>query len=200
MPGDPHPFEEVLHITPPAAVDKGELLADAKLGIRRTVADADEIRNTDFSGQFGGVYVRDLQSSYDLNSDSTALDDGDSCIIDAAGNHFIKLTAGSSELIERVITDSDVVAGEVAVEAADDVMLFNVTQPVTVTFPPAADRNGRKLTLKDVSGNASTNTITPEFDGAELCDGLPGSSFPVASNYGWQSFRPKTGGWYQLTD
>jgi len=87
MPGDPHPAGVALDTRNAATI-----LADEKLGLERIVADVDEVRGTDFTGQFGGIYVRETLRRYKLDTGSTAEDDGDDnaeCIIDGNGNHFV---------------------------------------------------------------------------------------------------------------
>jgi len=67
-----------------------------KLRMRLRVANADEVRNTDFSGYFGGLYTADAQAFYDIDtSDTTTPDDGAECIVDAAGNRFKRIDTGS---------------------------------------------------------------------------------------------------------
>lgn len=84
MPGNPHPADTAL-----ATRDATAIAADEKIGLRRTVADADEIRNGDFTGQFAGLEVRSNNRLYALDTSSVAEDDGSESIIDAAGNHFV---------------------------------------------------------------------------------------------------------------
>lgn len=76
-------------------VQKSNVIADDKTGKRRNMAAVDDVRNSDLSGQTAGIYVRAVQQFYDLDTtDTTTPDDGDSCIIDYAGNRFKKLDLG----------------------------------------------------------------------------------------------------------
>lgn len=75
-------------------VAKTDVRADDKAGHRRTLASVDVVRNTDLTGQFGGIYVASIQNFYDIDTEVLSEDDGDTIIIDNAGNHFVKLDIG----------------------------------------------------------------------------------------------------------
>jgi len=66
---------------------------------------------------------------------------------------------------------------------------------VTINMMLAAARNNLELTVKDVTGNASTNNISVVRASAEAIDGL--MTYLIASDYGANKFKPKTGG-YQV--
>jgi hypothetical protein len=155
MPGNPHPVDQWLDDR--NAVD-GK--AYAKLHDRVVVADADEVRNTDFSAQYGGVNVRSIGANYNLDADDLGTDDlsdTSDIIIDAAGNHFVRSTDTSAET-QRVVT----AAGTVTV-SADDVDIIIIQKTVgaatTVNLPSAADRT-RAVEIVDGKGDAATNNIT----------------------------------------
>ncbi|TXH84843.1 MAG: hypothetical protein E6Q77_01800 [Rhizobium sp.] len=80
-------------------VQKSNVIADDKTGKRRNMAAVDDVRNSDLSGQTAGIYVRAVQQFYDLDTtDTTTPDDGDSCIIDYAGNRFKKIDLGGGSI------------------------------------------------------------------------------------------------------
>lgn len=71
------------------AVSKSAVRSDDKTGKRRNVGDIATVRSGDFTGQSAGLYIREVQESYDLDTSDTATpDDGENCIVDAAGNRF----------------------------------------------------------------------------------------------------------------
>lgn len=105
---------------------------------------------------------------------------------------------GAAALVERTYTDDDISAGAVTLDNAADIHLFDLTVAADINIMAQADRDGVAITLKDVSGNAATNNLTPVFDGSETCDGLDGSAFALTTNYAWVTFKPAAGGWYQL--
>lgn len=70
-------------------VSKASARGFEKLRGRQRVADANEIRNTKFSGQFGGLYRADAKTFWDIDTeDTTTADDGINCVIDADGNRW----------------------------------------------------------------------------------------------------------------
>ncbi len=62
----------------------------------------------------------------------------------------------------------------------DQAILVNRASPATITLP--SPRAGRRLLIKDSSGNASTNNISILHHSSDLIDGY--SSFTLATNYG----------------
>lgn len=72
-------------------VSKAAVRGYEKQRVRQRVANADEIRNTKFSGQFGGLYKADTKTNFDIDAaDTTTPDDpaGVTCIVDADGNRW----------------------------------------------------------------------------------------------------------------
>lgn len=195
MPGNPHPLAVVYGA---GDVDKAAIIADGKIGYRRVVADNDEIRNTDFSGQYGGLYVRATRRRYYLDTESIAMDDDENALIDAAGNHWLFETEGS-EPLELEYTDADVVGGVITLDEGVAIAAINVTSAVTVQLLASAVHTSNEIVIKDIGGTAGTGAITPDFDGVEQCDGQDGSVFQIATPYGFIKFRKKSsGGWYSL--
>lgn len=187
MSGNPHPFA-----SPYANRDAAALLGATKQHERMVVADADEVRNTDFSGQFGGLYVRANAANYNLNTEDLSADDGVNTIIDGAGNHFLK-AVDAQEVTQRVHT----AAGAVTV-ADDDVDIVIVNKTVgaatTVNLPTAASRK-KPVRIVDGKYDAATNNITLDAFGSETIMGAltyvidqDGGSIivtPLADGSGW---------------
>lgn len=68
--------------------------------------------------------------------------------------------------------------------------------PITINMPAASTRNGVPLTVKDDSGNASTNNITINLNGAETVDGL--APWLVNADFGAVRLVPKAGSGYKV--
>ncbi len=82
-----HPIDLVL--VDGVNVAKSDVRGLTKLRVRLRMEDADEVRNTKLSLQYGGVYVASLQECFDLDTaDTTTADNGTTCIIDFDGNRF----------------------------------------------------------------------------------------------------------------
>lgn len=82
-----HPIESV--VVDGVDVAKSGFRSYAKSRHRLRVADADEVRNTDLAGQFGGLFVADLGGNFDLDTeDTTTADNGTTCIVDLNGLRF----------------------------------------------------------------------------------------------------------------
>jgi hypothetical protein len=64
---------------------------------------------------------------------------------------------------------------------------------VTLQTQASATRNGKEVTVKDSTGNASANNISILRTGAETIDGL--TTYPIASDFGAAYLRPVTGGY-----
>jgi hypothetical protein len=185
MPGNPHPV-----VAPYEAHDDQAIIGYHKLHGRVIVADADDVRNTDFSGQFGGLYIRSRRVNYILDTESILPDDDENTIIDAAGNHFLK----SSDLSAPTSVeygDADVSAGAITISNDADVVLINVTSSVDVNIPAAAERGGRILEIKAV-GSAG---FTPVLDGSETIDGNAPAGYEVTNVNGYLRLVPRTGGY-----
>lgn len=92
-----NPVSLIGGMTNTANVPKADIVGWAKARIRQRVADVTELRNTDFSGQVGGVYVATLGAIFDLNpTDTTSADDGSIVIIDLIGNRFTRVIVEAS--------------------------------------------------------------------------------------------------------
>lgn len=107
------------------------------------------------------------------------------------------LAVSSAQAEDRRYTDADVKDGAIIVAADVDNALFDVSAPVKITMPRAADRNGRPLLIKDVGGRAARARLTPVFAANDKCDGVAGEYPPLSSNYEWVIFAPTSGGWYR---
>lgn len=152
MPGNPHPA-----VAPFEDHDDQEIIAYARLHTRVQVADADEVGATDFTGQFGGLYVKTNSANYNLDTEDLSADDGVNVIYDAAGNHFVK-AVDAAESTQREVT----AAGAVTVSADDvDIIVINKTvgAATSVALPSADDRT-KAVRIVDGKGDAATNNIT----------------------------------------
>lgn len=175
-----------------SAVDKSTFRGYEKLRVRQRVANADEIRNTDFSGQFGGLYVAALESNFNIDtSDTTTADDGVNCIRDSAGNGFFKVAVSLTE-VEKVITAT----GDVTIADDDttDNFIINNTSggPINVYWPSAAVRT-KKMSVTD-NGNAGTYPITnlPKSGSGQTL--MTGSSYVLDVNGMGLALRPRANG------
>jgi hypothetical protein len=189
MPGNPHPASEVFGA---GNVAKADVIADDKLKNRR-VGSADDIRNGDWSGQFGKLFVAALGYDFQLDTeDTTSIDDGTNTIIDANGLRFKKI-AVSVSIPERTITASGAVTGA----ATDNIVLVNKSADETTDYNAVASASliAEEITLKDLKGDASTYRLRFVPNGAEKVDGE--DYFDITRNHGWVTVRKKSGGgWY----
>lgn len=151
-----HPIDIV--VVDGVPVSKSAVRGYARERNRVRVGDANEVRNTDFSGQFGGLYVAGLNADFNLDtSDTTTADDGVDCIRDFAGNGFFRVAPNVMEA-QRLVT----AAGGVNVDADDAdiiVIVKTVGAATTVDLPPASDR-AKPVKIVDGKGDAATHNIT----------------------------------------
>lgn len=179
-----------------AAVRKADVIGYEKLRVRMRVANADEVRNTDFSGQFGGLYVATINGDFNINTDdTTTADDGVNCIRDAMSNGFFRVAISAVET-EKVITAT----GDVTIsdsETADNIIINNTSgAPINVYWPSAVVRIN-KLSVTD-AGNAGTYPITnlPRVGSGQTL--MTGSSYVFDVNGMGLTLKPRANGsgWY----
>lgn len=77
--------------------------------------------------------------------------------------------------------------------ATDTFLLMNVSGASVVNLPSAASRAGYPLTIKDISGAASTNNVTINRNGTDTIDGL--TSVTLNVDYEGYSLHPIASGW-----
>jgi hypothetical protein len=98
----------------------------------------------------------------------------------------------------RTVTE----AGDATVGPTDQRLVIRkgTPAPTTVVIPPAAERNMVDIFIKDGTGDADVNNITPSFDGAETCDGLTGADLTITTPYGYLWLAPYEdgSGYYQM--
>lgn len=87
-------------------------------------------------------------------------------------------------------------AGDITVAGGDDIIGVNKASgaATNINLGLASARSGKPITVKDIKGDAASNNITFVFSGGELVDGM--ASLVIATNYGWFTLYPRTGGWY----
>lgn len=177
MPGNPHPA-----VAPFEAHDDTALIGMERLHYRLVVADATEVRNTDLSGQFAGIFVRGTGNNYALDVASTDADDGFDVIIDAAGNHFVRIAAAAVEAkVEKTIT----AAGDVVIadDETADVIAINKTVPeATNVYLPDAGARSKSIQIVDRAGVALNFPITILPKAASGQTVMTGGSFTLDGN------------------
>lgn len=102
---------------------------------------------------------------------------------------FIFQTAGANT--EPPVTN--VTGAAYNISTSDTYIRVNYAGAVVLTLPGAAARNELKLRVKDVSGNASGNSITIVRAGGDLIDGQ--TSLEILSDWGTWELKPSTGKW-----
>lgn len=178
------------------AVAKSDVRGYEKLRVRQRVADADEVRNTDFSGQFGGLYVAALNADFNIDTtDTTTADDGVNCIRDFAGNGFFRVAVVFSEVEKVIIATGDVTIADD--DATDNFIISNTSGgPINVYWPSAAVRT-KKMSVTD-NGNAGMYPITnlPKSGSGQTL--MTGSSYVLDVNGMGLALKPRAdgSGWY----
>lgn len=77
----------------------------------------------------------------------------------------------------------------------DSILLVNTSAgSVTINLQGQSARGGLDLTIKDDTGNASTNPISLVPAGGETVDGL--SPYPIDSDFGGVTIAPQAGGYF----
>lgn len=189
MTANPHPASG-----PYADRSASELLAYTKLHLRQTVADADEVRNTDFSGQYGGLYVRTIGANYGLDTEDLSADDlsdDSDTIIDGAGNHFVRVV-DATDLVQRIV----IASGSVTI-ASDDVDIVIIKKTVgaatAVQLPSAASRT-KPVRIVDGKGDAATNNITISPQTGETNFAIVNYQYVIDRNGDAKTFTPLADG------
>jgi len=168
------------------AVSKASVRSLIKNNERLTFADANTVRNTHLTGQFGGIYIASLEANFDLDTGSTEADDGLDVIIDLDGFRFVRVGTGSGggsggALTQRVIT----AAGNFTLPADDvDIVIIKKTvgAATQITLPDASQRT-KPIRIVDGKYDANTNNITiipaPTSPAQTI---MGGSSYIIDSN------------------
>ena len=185
-----HPIESVY--VDDVDVSKASARSYERARNRVRVADAAEVRATDFSGQFAGLNVAALGADFNLDtSDTTTADDGTNCIRDSEGNGFFRVAVDTTET-QRLVT----AAGAVTVAAADaDIIVVKKTvgAATTVNLPSAGDRS-RPVKIVDGKGDALTNNITVVPASGESIAGTVDYNWIIDSNGGSVRLTPLADG------
>jgi hypothetical protein len=146
----------------------------------------------------GATYTIDFSNSAGAVLGPASSIDGNFAQFDGITGKLIKGGYSVASLIALAIVETptfDIAAGTYAV-TTETTLLINKTVPAAhnITLPTAASRNGVRINIKDIAGNAATHVATIVPNGSEKIDGL--STLPVNSNYGGFKLFPITGGWY----
>lgn len=159
--------------------------------VRKRMADADEVRNTDLAGQFSGVDVSDLGALFDIDTDdNTSPDDGVNTLVSNDGYRF-KRRQDQGGYVPRTETGN----GTIAISSSDSEVLLKPTVPAprSATLPTSPST---PITVKDANGSWSdTNVTTFTVTGGGTINGL--ASWLGTSPYGGFKFTPIGGGNYQ---
>jgi hypothetical protein len=189
MPGNPDPVA-----APYTARSAADIIAYHKLHTPLTVADLDEVRNADLSGRYSTLRVRSLGAVYDLDTEDLSADDlsdSSDTVIDAAGNHFLRIV-DLSEPTQRIVT----AAGPVTV-SADDVDIIVIEKTIdaatTVNLPSAAGRS-KAIEIVDGKPDAATNNITIVPQSGEKIFGTVNYHAIIDSNGASLKLRPRADG------
>ncbi len=181
-----NPVDEVYKNGQP--VDKSAVISLWKQRERIVMNDANDVRNTNLSGHFAGMYLRSLDANYKLDTEDTQADDGVNVIIDSAGNHFVKLVQTIAEVDKTITASGDVTIDDD--ETADNILIDNTSGgPINVYLPDASVR-AKRIGVTDVGGNAGTYpiTIVPKSGTSQTI--MTGSSFVLDVNGMGLSVRP----------
>lgn len=139
-------------------VSKAAIRSYENARVRMRVADATEVRNTDFTAQYGGLRVAALTTDFDLDvSDTTTADDGINCIVDFAGNRFKPVSA-------MVVPTTVSLGGVFASTAVSHQFVtgLNTSGALTRAQPALSDLSDN-ITGKDTDGTfaANSDTVVP---------------------------------------
>jgi len=108
---------------------------------------------------------------------------------------FADITTALTQLGQQQYNTTVVSSSPYTVLATDTVLLVDTTgSAITLNLGAASARNGLTLKIKDYKGNAATNNITINRNGADTIDGL--TSLVIRDNYGGFQINPITGGWF----
>lgn len=69
-------------------VQKGNIRSDDKSGHRRNIPSVSDVQSADLTGQYAGIYVRELQASFDLVTGDLSAHNGTTLLVDSSGNRF----------------------------------------------------------------------------------------------------------------
>jgi hypothetical protein len=100
--------------------------------------------------------------------------------------------------LSAAISGPTVVMVSQAIAVTDTVVQTNQAGAIVLTLPASASwaaaqaGRGTPLTIFDISGTASTNTVTINPNGAETISGL--ASLVIGTDYGGFRLEPKSGG------
>ena len=77
--------------------------------------------------------------------------------------------------------------------SADNIILVDTTNTVTITLPTAVGIRGKTFTIKDWLGNAATKNITVATTGGQTIDG---TTLTITANYGFRTVVSDNANWF----
>jgi hypothetical protein len=173
-------------------VSKSAVRGFVKEKTQVSVGNADDVRNADWSGQFGGLYVRSLNASFFIDTDDIQADDGVNVIIDDAGNHWLRQAVTVSETELPVTASGNVTLDDD--ETADLIFINNTSGGAIDVFLPDAGVRTKAITIIDDGENAGTHNISvkPKAASGQTIKG--GSVHVIDSDGGSIRLTPKSDG------
>lgn len=94
----------------------------------------------------------------------------------------------------QAVVPTPVAASPYDVLSTDSLLYVDTSAgPVSINLQAAAARLNRDLSIKDISGNASTNPISVVPSGAEKIDNL--APYPINADYGGVHIKPTADGY-----
>lgn len=186
-------------------VTDAAVIALAATTVRATTAN--EIKSATLCGRFTIAAAKDIRLEYRVQT--TNADDGlgtAASFGEAEKYGYVKLMrpaeGGQDGQDAGAPTYREVtVAGDITVVDSDEIIGVNKASgaATNVNLGTAAARSGKRVVIKDIKKDASTNNITPVTSGGELIDGLAASNYTIAVDGGSFELYPRSGGWYTLT-
>lgn len=146
-----------------------------------------EIRDCYFDNIVGTNQARSLQEQ--AGAGPTLMID---CSIKNQHNDRYVFNNAGSRYYDQQTGGAVTVTANYTCTSLDETIYCNAAGAITVTLPAATNFNGRRLIIKDKSGNASTNNIT--VSGAQTVDGA--ASKTINTNYGVLRVESDGSNWF----
>lgn len=187
-----HPIDSVYRDD--LRVAKASVRGFSKERERLRFADADEVRNTKLLGQWGGIYVAELDDDFNYaHGDTTSADDGVDVIVSLDGKRFTRRvlsTPQSAPVYQYETSDTTI---DVAPETDILVVRLDTPAPATFNLGAAASRSGRPVKVIGETADP-TNTLTPLTGGGEQINDSDPSGWGITNANGEMTYTPHTNG------